>query len=156
MAEKRWSRRVAGLAALGLAAGGLALAGPGAGRRGAAPPTPRAPGRTPAGVPTSGRGSCSRRRTLDQKIRWLDEQSANNPTQTVFNIGGGQTVTMPAQVPCTPVIQYTDGPASVVGAAARRHGLPGARRAERDVEHRASPATRARRRRTRPSASTAT
>ena len=55
--------------------------------------------------------------TLDQKIRWLDEQSANNPTQTVFNIGGGQTVTMPPQVPCTPVIQYTDGPSSVVSGA---------------------------------------
>ena len=54
--------------------------------------------------------------TLDQKIRWLDEISANNPTQTVFSIGGGQTVTMPVQVPCTPVIQYTDGPANVAGA----------------------------------------
>ena len=29
--------------------------------------------------------------SLDQKLRWLDEQSANNPAQTVFNIGGGQT-----------------------------------------------------------------
>jgi beta-glucosidase len=54
--------------------------------------------------------------TLDQKLRWLDEQSANNPTQTSFAIGGGQTVTMPPQVPCTPVIQYTDGPTAVVGA----------------------------------------
>ena len=50
--------------------------------------------------------------TLDQKIRWLDEQSANNPTQTAFTGG----ITMPAQVPCTPIIQYTDGPASIVGA----------------------------------------
>src|SRR4051794_27340822 len=54
--------------------------------------------------------------SLDQKLRWLDEQAANNPTQTVFGIGGGQTVTMPAQVPCTPVIQYSDGPANVAGA----------------------------------------
>lgn len=54
--------------------------------------------------------------SLDQKIRWLDEQSANNPTQTVFNIGGGLTTTLPVQVPCTPIIQYTDGPASVSGA----------------------------------------
>jgi beta-glucosidase len=54
--------------------------------------------------------------TLDQKLRWLDEQAANNPTQTVFGIGGGQTVTMPIQVPCTPVIQYSDGPANVAGA----------------------------------------
>jgi beta-glucosidase len=50
--------------------------------------------------------------TLDQKIRWLNEQSANNPTQTTFQGG----ITMPAQVPCTPVIQYTDGPAAIVGA----------------------------------------
>jgi beta-glucosidase len=54
--------------------------------------------------------------TLDQKLRWLDEQSANNPTETTFSIGGGQFVTMPPQVPCTPVIQYTDGPAAVSGA----------------------------------------
>ena len=33
--------------------------------------------------------------TLDQKIRWLNEQSANNPAQTVFSIGGGLTTTMP-------------------------------------------------------------
>lgn len=54
--------------------------------------------------------------SLDQKLRWLDEQSANNPTQTVFNIGGGQTTTMPPQVPCTPVIQYTDAPSAITGA----------------------------------------
>jgi beta-glucosidase len=50
--------------------------------------------------------------TLDQKIRWLDEQSANNPSQTAFSGG----ITMPAQVACTPVIQYSDGPANVAGA----------------------------------------
>ena len=54
--------------------------------------------------------------SLDQKLRWLDEQSANNPAQTVFNIGGGQTTTMPPQVPCTPVIQYTDAPSAIAGA----------------------------------------
>src|SRR5262245_49652848 len=54
--------------------------------------------------------------TLDQKLRWLDEQSANNPTQTTFSIGGGQNVTMPLPPACTPVIQYTDGPAAVSGA----------------------------------------
>jgi hypothetical protein len=54
--------------------------------------------------------------SLDQKLRWLDEQSANNPAQTVFSIGGGQTATMPPQVPCTPVIQYTDAPTAIVGA----------------------------------------
>jgi beta-glucosidase len=48
--------------------------------------------------------------TLDQKLRWLDEQAAANPTQTTF-----RDVTYPVQVPCTPVIQYTDGPESVTG-----------------------------------------
>ena len=43
--------------------------------------------------------------TLDQKIRWLDEQAANSPAQTTF---GG--VTYPVQVPCTPTVVYTDGP----------------------------------------------
>ncbi len=49
--------------------------------------------------------------TFDQKIRWLDEQAANNPTQTVFS-GVAYSGT---QVPCTPIIQYTDGPAAVSG-----------------------------------------
>ncbi len=43
--------------------------------------------------------------TLDQKIRWLDEQAANSPAQTTF---GG--VTYPVQVSCTPTVVYTDGP----------------------------------------------
>jgi beta-glucosidase len=43
--------------------------------------------------------------TLDQKLRWLDEQAANTPAKTTF---GG--VTYPAQLPCTPTVVYTDGP----------------------------------------------
>jgi beta-glucosidase len=43
--------------------------------------------------------------TLGQKLRWLDEQSANAPAQTTFG-----TVTYPVQVACTPVVKYTDGP----------------------------------------------
>jgi beta-glucosidase len=43
--------------------------------------------------------------TLDQKLRWLDEQAANSPAQTTFS-----GVTYPAQVPCTPTVVYTDGP----------------------------------------------
>ena len=43
--------------------------------------------------------------TLDQKLRWLDEQAANNPAQTAFG-----SVTYPAQVACTPTVVYTDGP----------------------------------------------
>ena len=50
--------------------------------------------------------------TLEQKTRWLNEQAANNPTQTSFS--GGSIY--PAQVPCTPLIQYTDGPAALSGA----------------------------------------
>src|SRR5947209_1284642 len=50
--------------------------------------------------------------TLDQKLRWLDEQAANNPTQTTFS-----GVTYPAQVACTPKVVYTDGPDYVRGSA---------------------------------------
>lgn len=49
--------------------------------------------------------------TLEQKMRWLNEQAANNPTQTTFS--GGSVY--PVQVPCTPLIQYTDGPVGVSG-----------------------------------------
>lgn len=62
--------------------------------------------------------------TLDQKLRWLDEHAANNPEQTSFPIGGGQVVTMPPQVPCTPVIQYTDGPSAIVGAGSGITAFP--------------------------------
>jgi beta-glucosidase len=53
--------------------------------------------------------------TLEQKMRWLVEPSANNPEQTEF--GGGFGVpgyTVPSQVPCTPFIQYTDSPIAIV------------------------------------------
>ncbi|MDT0165459.1 glycoside hydrolase family 3 C-terminal domain-containing protein [Actinotalea sp. AC32] len=65
--------------------------------------------------------------TLDQKLRWLDEQSANNPTRTEFTTSRPRelppevpfepvTFTMPEQVPCTPTIQYTDAPSFITGA----------------------------------------
>lgn len=50
--------------------------------------------------------------SLDQKLRWLDEQAANNPTQTTFS-----GVTYPVQVACTPKVVYTDGPDYVRGSA---------------------------------------
>ncbi|WP_312033740.1 glycoside hydrolase family 3 C-terminal domain-containing protein [Actinoplanes sp. TBRC 11911] len=50
--------------------------------------------------------------TLDQKLRWLDEQAANSPAQTSFS-----GVTYPVQVPCTPTVVYTDGPDYVRGSA---------------------------------------
>lgn len=46
--------------------------------------------------------------TLDQKLRWLDEQAANSPTQTTFN-----GISYPVQVACTPTVVYSDGPDSV-------------------------------------------
>jgi beta-glucosidase len=63
--------------------------------------------------------------TLEQKMRWLNEQAANNPTQTTFPAGGGLTATYPVQVPCTPVIQYTDGPAALSGAGPGITAFPG-------------------------------
>lgn len=50
--------------------------------------------------------------SLGQQLRWLDEQAANNPTQTVFS-----GVTYPVQVSCTPVVSYADGPDFVRGPA---------------------------------------
>jgi beta-glucosidase len=50
--------------------------------------------------------------TLDQKLRWLDEQAANSPQQTTFS-----GVTYPVQVPCTPTVVYSDGPDYVRGAS---------------------------------------
>jgi beta-glucosidase len=58
--------------------------------------------------------------TLDQKLRWLDEQAANNPAQTTFSGG----VTYPPQVACTPVIQYADGPWEVTGVPGITTGFP--------------------------------
>ncbi|WP_208544828.1 beta-glucosidase [Rathayibacter festucae] len=43
-----------------------------------------------------------------QKYRWLVEQPANAPQQTVFS-----GVEYPVQVPCTPLVTYTDGPDGV-------------------------------------------
>ncbi|WP_433370373.1 beta-glucosidase family protein [Actinoplanes sp. CA-142083] len=50
--------------------------------------------------------------TLGQKLRWLDEQSANSPAQTTFS-----GVTYPVQVACTPTVVYADGPDYVRGPA---------------------------------------
>ena len=46
--------------------------------------------------------------TTGQKYRWLVEQAANDPTKNTF---GG--VTYEAQVPCTPLVVFTDGPDGV-------------------------------------------
>jgi beta-glucosidase len=63
--------------------------------------------------------------TLEQKMRWLVEPSANNPSQTTFGGGFGIPVAVyPEQVPCTPVIQYTDGPAAVSGGGSGITAFP--------------------------------
>ncbi|MDP9795035.1 beta-glucosidase [Catenuloplanes nepalensis] len=64
--------------------------------------------------------------TLDQKLRWLDEHSANDPNRTTFTTARPRevpaeqftpvTFTMPVQVRCTPTIQYTDAPSAITGA----------------------------------------
>ena len=52
--------------------------------------------------------------TLEQKMRWLVEPSANNPEQTEFGGGFGvPAYTVPPQVSCAPFIQYTDSPNAV-------------------------------------------
>jgi beta-glucosidase len=66
--------------------------------------------------------------SLDQKLRWLDEHSANDPTRTTFTTARPReippeefvpvTFTMPEQVACTPTIQYTDAPSAIAGAGA--------------------------------------
>ncbi|MGW0810734.1 beta-glucosidase [Nonomuraea sp. NPDC002799] len=66
--------------------------------------------------------------SLDQKLRWLDEHSANDPARTTFTTAAPRelppgefvpvTFTMPPQVPCTPAIQYTDAPSAIAGAGA--------------------------------------
>lgn len=49
--------------------------------------------------------------TQHQKYRWLVEQPANDPTRTSWPAGftGEGPVVYPTQVPCTPVVIYTDG-----------------------------------------------
>lgn len=49
-----------------------------------------------------------------QKYRWMNEHSANSPTQTVFSGG----VTYPAQLDCTPRVVYANGAEGV-------HNRPG-------------------------------
>ncbi|MGP4098272.1 beta-glucosidase family protein [Nonomuraea sp. KM90] len=89
-----------------------------------------------AGVPWMDRSKSPERRarallaasTLDQKLRWLDEHSANDPARTTFTTAAPRelppgefvpvTFTMPPQVPCTPAIQYTDAPSAIAGAGA--------------------------------------
>src|SRR3954451_10928713 len=110
MLTRKWRRSFLAGGLLAAALLGASLAGAGAGSVLAPPSAARAADACPwlntVLTPDQRARLLLDASTLDQKLRWLDEQSANNPTQTVFNIGGGQTVTMPPQVPCTPVIQY--------------------------------------------------
>lgn len=50
--------------------------------------------------------------TQHQKYRWLNEQSANSPTQTTFS-----GVSYPVQVDCTPLVKYANGAEGVHSSA---------------------------------------
>ena len=54
-----------------------------------------------------------------QKYRWLVEQPANDPTRTTWPAGmtGEAPVVYPAQLACTPVVIYANGPDGVYGKA---------------------------------------
>ncbi|MFK4805968.1 glycoside hydrolase family 3 N-terminal domain-containing protein [Microbacterium sp. ZW CA_36] len=54
-----------------------------------------------------------------QKYRWLVEQPANDPARTTWNPGftGEEPVVYPAQVACTPVVIYANGPDGVYQSA---------------------------------------
>lgn len=52
-----------------------------------------------------------------QKYRWLVEQPANDPTKTTWTARGEADVVYPAQVPCTPVVVYNNGPDGVYRSA---------------------------------------
>jgi beta-glucosidase len=111
-------RAIAAIAAAGLLAASQLVTLPGTAS--AAPSGPAAP----KGCPWMNTHKSADQRarlllsasTLDQKLRWLDEQAANSPTQTSFG-RGNQIVTYPVQVPCTPTVVYTDGPDYVRGTA---------------------------------------
>jgi beta-glucosidase len=96
------ARAVAALAAA-MTAVGLATAGA------AAAQAPSCPWMDTSRTPDQRAQALLAASTLDQKLRWLDEQAANDPTN--LNAGGKP---LPAQVPCTPFIAYADGPTAVV------------------------------------------
>ncbi len=108
-------KRLSAALAASVAVGTLLATGPGVPAAGLA-----RTGAYPAGCPwMDTRKSADQRAklllahsTLGQKVRWLDEQAANSPTQTTFS-----GVTYPVQVACTPTVVYSDGPDYVRGAA---------------------------------------
>jgi beta-glucosidase len=97
--------RHVGLGALALVTAALVLGTAGT----AAAQTPSCPWMDTTKTPDARAQALLAASTLDQKLRWLDEQSANDPTN--LNAGGRP---LPAQVPCTPFIAYADGPTAVV------------------------------------------
>ncbi|MDR1512759.1 MAG: glycoside hydrolase family 3 C-terminal domain-containing protein [Propionibacteriaceae bacterium] len=64
--------------------------------------------------------------TLGQTMRWLDEQAASTPDQTVWGPGfmGGDGATYEAAVACAPTVVYTDGPDVVRHAGATLYPAP--------------------------------
>lgn len=116
-ARRTWRRWIAPAAAAGLLVSAIG-AGPALAQPVAAGATADRSAPVPAGCPWMDTRKSPEKRaelllaasTLDQKLRWLDEQAANNPTQTTFN-----GVSYPAQVRCTPTVAYADGPDYVRG-----------------------------------------
>ena len=96
-------------------------------RAGGPAATPRAPGWTPSKSADQRATLLLKASTLDQKLRWLDEQAANNPTQTTFSgvdlPGAGRLHARRSSTPTAPT----------TSAARRRHDLPGPDRARGDV-----------------------
>jgi beta-glucosidase len=110
------SRRISAASGIALALGAILSIGPGTSAAG----LPRTTGGGNSACPWMDTRKTPDQRaklllahsTLGQKLRWLDEQSANSPTQTTFS-----GVTYPVQVACTPTVVYADGPDYVRGPA---------------------------------------
>lgn len=120
--QPRWRRAIAfsvPVTVIGLALGSLQMVPAEASVTAGAKTAP-----VPAGCPWMNQNESATKRanqllaasTLGQKLRWLNEQAANTPAQTVFGPGFfGPGATYPAQVACTPTVVYTDGPDYVRG-----------------------------------------
>jgi beta-glucosidase len=122
-------RRIALLtAALTLLAPGATLVGPGASAAADETDCTSVPWMDTSKSPERRARALLAASSLDQKLRWLDEHSANEPARTTFTTARPReipadqftpvTFTMPPQVQCTPRIQYTDAPSAIAGAGA--------------------------------------
>ena len=121
-------RVVSSFLTVALVAAGVQLIGPSRGAAAAEVDCASVPWMNTAHTPARRAIALLAASSLDQKLRWLDEHSANEPTRTTFTTARPRevpadqftpvTFTMPVQVPCTPTIQYTDAPSAIAGAGA--------------------------------------